>query len=136
MHQFNSIKKHFFYLNSIYLFKLFRLYCNYMLISQGMGYLHAKGIIHKDLKSKNIFLDNGKVVITDFGLFNVTKLCFGNRYKLNIVFDERKIEIVLCVKGRAIHWVYHLDGFVIWHRKLFVRCTRIRHMIKNYLLLK
>ncbi|XP_063916081.1 kinase suppressor of Ras 2 isoform X3 [Zophobas morio] len=48
-------------------------------ISQGMGYLHARGIIHKDLKSKNIFLDNGKVVITDFGLFSVTKLCFGNR---------------------------------------------------------
>lgn len=47
-------------------------------ISQGMGYLHARGIIHKDLKSKNIFLENGKVVITDFGLFSVTKLCFGN----------------------------------------------------------
>lgn len=51
-------------------------------ISQGMGYLHARGIIHKDLKSKNIFLQNGKVVITDFGLFSVTKLCFGNRYIL------------------------------------------------------
>ncbi|RVE54387.1 hypothetical protein evm_000872 [Chilo suppressalis] len=47
-------------------------------ISQGMGYLHARGIIHKDLKTKNIFLENGKVVITDFGLFSVTKLCFGN----------------------------------------------------------
>ncbi|RZF34514.1 hypothetical protein LSTR_LSTR011756 [Laodelphax striatellus] len=48
-------------------------------ISQGMGYLHARGIVHKDLKTKNIFLENGKVVITDFGLFSVTKLCFGNR---------------------------------------------------------
>ncbi|ELU07085.1 hypothetical protein CAPTEDRAFT_228240 [Capitella teleta] len=48
-------------------------------IAQGMGYLHAKGIVHKDLKSKNIFIENGKVVITDFGLFNVTKLCHGNR---------------------------------------------------------
>ncbi|XP_025832315.1 kinase suppressor of Ras 2 [Agrilus planipennis] len=48
-------------------------------ISQGMGYLHAKGIVHKDLKSKNIFLENGKVVITDFGLFSVTKLCGGNK---------------------------------------------------------
>lgn len=47
---------------------------------QGMGYLHARGIVHKDLKSKNIFLENGKVVITDFGLFNVTRLCHGNRY--------------------------------------------------------
>ncbi|XP_031823522.1 kinase suppressor of Ras 1 isoform X4 [Sarcophilus harrisii] len=41
-------------------------------IIKGMGYLHAKGIVHKDLKSKNIFYDNGKVVITDFGLFGIS----------------------------------------------------------------
>lgn len=51
-----------------------------------MGYLHAKGIVHKDLKSKNIFLDNGKVVITDFGIFSVTKLCFGNRFVFFLFF--------------------------------------------------
>lgn len=49
-------------------------------VCQGMGYLHAKGIIHKDLKTKNIFFDKDKVVITDFGLFNVTKLCQANRH--------------------------------------------------------
>ncbi|ESO97857.1 hypothetical protein LOTGIDRAFT_104167 [Lottia gigantea] len=47
-------------------------------IAQGMGYLHARGIIHKDLRTKNVFVDAGKVVITDFGLFNVTKICRGN----------------------------------------------------------
>lgn len=49
-------------------------------ITHGMGYLHARGIVHKDLMSKNIFIEseNGKVVITDFGLFSVTKLCQGN----------------------------------------------------------
>jgi len=47
-------------------------------ISQGMGYLHARGIVHKDLKSKNIFYENGKVVITDFGLFSLTKMCLGS----------------------------------------------------------
>uniref|UniRef100_A0A8C9FG13 non-specific serine/threonine protein kinase n=1 Tax=Pavo cristatus TaxID=9049 RepID=A0A8C9FG13_PAVCR len=41
-------------------------------IIKGMGYLHAKGIVHKDLKSKNVFYDNGKVVITDFGLFGIS----------------------------------------------------------------
>jgi len=51
-------------------------------ICQGMGYLHARGIVHKDLKSKNIFYENGKVVITDFGLFSVAKLCVGNRYDI------------------------------------------------------
>uniref|UniRef100_A0A8C5EPC9 Kinase suppressor of Ras 1-like n=1 Tax=Gouania willdenowi TaxID=441366 RepID=A0A8C5EPC9_GOUWI len=40
-------------------------------IVKGMGYLHAKGIIHKDLKSKNVFYDTNRVVITDFGLFGI-----------------------------------------------------------------
>lgn len=51
----------------------------FLFLLQGMGYLHAKGIVHKDLKSKNIFLENGKVVISDFGLFSVTNLCYANR---------------------------------------------------------
>ncbi|XP_028856021.1 kinase suppressor of Ras 1 isoform X3 [Denticeps clupeoides] len=41
-------------------------------IVKGMGYLHAKGIVHKDLKSKNVFYDSNKVVITDFGLFGMS----------------------------------------------------------------
>uniref|UniRef100_A0A8C9RW77 non-specific serine/threonine protein kinase n=1 Tax=Scleropages formosus TaxID=113540 RepID=A0A8C9RW77_SCLFO len=41
-------------------------------IVKGMGYLHAKGIVHKDLKSKNVFYDSNKVVITDFGLFGIS----------------------------------------------------------------
>ena len=45
-------------------------------IAQGMGYLHHRNIVHKDLKTKNIFLENGKAIITDFGLVNVTRrLC-------------------------------------------------------------
>ncbi|CAL1528760.1 unnamed protein product [Lymnaea stagnalis] len=48
-------------------------------IAQGMSYLHARSIIHKDLRTKNIFVDCGKVIITDFGLFHVTKLCRGTK---------------------------------------------------------
>lgn len=62
------------------------LYVLIFIFFQGMGYLHARGIIHKDLKTKNIFLENGKVVITDFGLFSVTKLCFGNKLVLFYYF--------------------------------------------------
>lgn len=43
-----------------------------LFVFQGMGYLHAKGIVHKDLKSKNVFHDTNKVVITDFGLFGIS----------------------------------------------------------------
>ncbi|XP_071946385.1 kinase suppressor of Ras 2-like isoform X2 [Antedon mediterranea] len=51
-------------------------------ILQGMGYLHAKGIIHKDLRSKNIFVEKGlsnKVVIADFSIFSVARLSKENR---------------------------------------------------------
>lgn len=47
-----------------------------------MGYLHAKGILHKDLKSKNVFYDNGKVVITDFGLFSISGVLQAGRYEV------------------------------------------------------
>ncbi|XP_059087711.1 kinase suppressor of Ras 2-like isoform X2 [Tigriopus californicus] len=53
-------------------------------IAQGMGYLHHRGIVHKDLKTKNIFLEKGHAIISDFGLVNVARrLCArhtaGNR---------------------------------------------------------
>ncbi|MGH0171329.1 UNVERIFIED_CONTAM: hypothetical protein FKN15_060982 [Acipenser sinensis] len=48
-------------------------------IVKGMGYLHAKGILHKDMKSKNVFYDNGKVVITDFGLFTISGVLQAGR---------------------------------------------------------
>lgn len=44
-------------------------------ICLGMGYLHSRNIVHKDLKTKNIFFDNGTVTITDFGLFSLKRLC-------------------------------------------------------------
>lgn len=59
-------------------FNLYRATLVAQQISQGMGYLHAKDIVHKDLKTKNIFLENGKVIITDFGVFSAIKLQYSN----------------------------------------------------------
>uniref|UniRef100_A0A3Q2YAK1 Kinase suppressor of ras 1 n=1 Tax=Hippocampus comes TaxID=109280 RepID=A0A3Q2YAK1_HIPCM len=50
-------------------------------IVKGMGYLHAKGIVHKDLKSRNVFYDSNRVVITDFGLFGMAGVVQEGRRK-------------------------------------------------------
>ncbi len=45
-------------------------------IAKGMGYLHARQIVHRDLKTRNIFIEaNYKAVIADFALFNFVKFC-------------------------------------------------------------
>ncbi|CAB4431283.1 unnamed protein product [Rhizophagus irregularis] len=37
-------------------------------IASGLKFLHSKEIIHRDLHSKNILVNNGKLLIADFGL--------------------------------------------------------------------
>lgn len=64
-----------------------------------MGYLHAKGILHKDLKSKNVFYDNGKVVITDFGLFSISGVLQAGRYVLSFIF----VIFYLCLYFYPVH---------------------------------
>lgn len=43
-------------------------------IAQAMGYLHARKIIHKNLNTRNVFLENdrNKVVISDTGFSNLS----------------------------------------------------------------
>ena len=61
-------------------------------IAQGMSYLHHRGIVHKDLKSKNIFFEKGRAIITDFGLVNVARrLCARqNKPELNTKMETHE----------------------------------------------
>ncbi|XP_059187031.1 kinase suppressor of Ras 1-like isoform X2 [Centropristis striata] len=68
-------------------------------IIKGMGYLHAKGIIHKDLKSKNVFYDKNKVVITDFGLFGMS----------GVVQEGRRKNVLRIPRG----WIYYLAPEIV-----------------------
>lgn len=64
-----------------------------------MSFLHSKRILHKDLRSKNLFIkvsnsnnnersnneNSKKVVITDYGMFNVKRLAYPARL-IRIIF--------------------------------------------------
>nr|XP_043888509.1 kinase suppressor of Ras 1-like isoform X2 [Solea senegalensis] len=68
-------------------------------IVKGMGYLHAKGIIHKDLKSKNVFYDTNRVVITDFGLFGMS----------GVVEEGRRNNVLRIPHG----WIHYLAPEIV-----------------------
>ncbi|XP_077422557.1 kinase suppressor of Ras 1-like [Vanacampus margaritifer] len=68
-------------------------------IVKGMGYLHAKGIVHTDLKSKNVFYDSKRVVITDFGLFGMA----------GVVQEGRRKSVLMIPRG----WINYLSPEIV-----------------------
>ena len=64
-----------------------------------MSYLHGRNIVHKDLRTKNIFIEpNTKVVITDFGLFSM-----GRLYNLPDNRRRRRCRSNEMAKNRTAH---------------------------------
>lgn len=73
-------------------------------IAQGMSYLHARKIVHRDLKSKNIFLENNRIVITDFGLISVADVKVTNIRKNYLLLPQGWLcyqapEIIRCLSA-------------------------------------
>lgn len=73
-------------------------------MAQGMSYLHARKIVHRDLKSKNIFLENNRIVITDFGLISVADVKVINIRKNYLLLPQGWLcyqapEIIRCLSA-------------------------------------
>uniref|UniRef100_A0A1I7TU22 Protein kinase domain-containing protein n=1 Tax=Caenorhabditis tropicalis TaxID=1561998 RepID=A0A1I7TU22_9PELO len=84
-------------------------------ICQAMSYLHKKKILHRDLRSKNILLDNpNRVVVTDFALMKLERLahpkrdytfCVPNHW-LDYLAPELASNLMLDERGDV---AFHLD---------------------------
>lgn len=73
-------------------------------IAKGMGYLHARQIVHRDLKTRNIFIEtNYKAVIADFALFNFVNFCKLAKY----------VVVLLLLPSEAHELFFSLSFFVL-----------------------
>ncbi|CAB5189732.1 unnamed protein product [Rhizophagus irregularis] len=85
-------------------------------ITCGLKCLHSKKIIHRDLHSKNILVNNGRLLIADFGLSkhltDATSNSMGNRTGITEYIDPRCFRDFKYVR-REKSDIYSL-GILLW----------------------
>ncbi|GES90148.1 kinase-like domain-containing protein [Rhizophagus clarus] len=96
----------------------------------GLKFLHSKGIIHRDLHSKNILVDNGRLLIADLGLSKklaeITTNSMGNRNGMVEYIEPQCFKNIRYKKDKKSD-IYSL-GVLLWEissgRLPFSGCPR------------
>ncbi|RGB27388.1 kinase-like domain-containing protein [Rhizophagus diaphanus] len=108
-------------------------------ITGGLKFIHSKEIIHRDLHSKNILVNNGKLLIADFGLSKklaeITTNSVGNRQGMIEYIEPQCFKNKKYKKDKKSD-IYSL-GVLLWEissgRIPFSDCSRdlLDYYIKN-----
>ena len=92
-----------------------------------MGYLHGRAIVHKDLRSNNLFVDERQhVTITDYGLANITKVVRNPHTLVGLPLLCWNVQCnVFVVLVESWAFTVLRDGWVTWRRNSSADWCRI-----------